>query len=153
MMENAEVRQVRTPEGGGDAERPGWGVDQNLILIDGIAGDGDGPEDLLETNADGRHTPDVQPNTRMDTLERKRLTYTEAIRHATTPRVLQPLPKGSKGTASPDLERLFFRWWKNSCHMHTFLEGMIFPIIEAGREDIFKATLFGQTLTDAYWCS
>ena len=89
----------------------------------------------------------------METLERRRQTYVKDIRHATAPRVTQPLPAESKGTTSPDLERLFFRWWSNSCHMHTFLEGMIFPIIEAGREDIFNATRFGQTLVDAYRCS
>ena len=138
----------------GDAIPERVGTAQKPVII---AEEGSGDRAMSAKAAAGAtrntaSTETLMPNERERELEERRLRYLQAIQEASPLRIWQgglPTPIPGRDTTQ-SLERLFFRWWKNSCWYHTFLEGIIFPIIEAGGETVFQKTVFGQTLVEAY---
>ena len=45
-----------------------------------------------------------------------------------------------------------FKWWGNSCHYHTLLESVIFPVVEFG-DEAFTGSVFGEALIVFYYAS
>ena len=62
---------------------------------------------------------------------------------------LNSVKKSSSGGTTGDLKPLI--WYDNSCHLHAFLQGFIFPFIELGLgEKYFAPTAFGRGFIELY---